>query len=87
MVSAGVCVDFSEIGRKTLLWEGRRTLLRRRRTEEADDVFYFFMTGMGWYINGRVISELARIGRHLVVRGCESAWCKRADMAGSAGVG
>ena len=44
------------------------------------------MIGMGWYINGRVISELARIRRDLVVRGCESAWCERADMAGGAGV-
>jgi hypothetical protein len=30
---------------------------------------------------------LARIGRNLVVRGGESAWCERADMAGGAGGG
>ena len=29
----------------------------------------------------------ARIGRHLVVRGGESAWCERVDTAGGAGVG
>jgi len=49
--------------------------------------FLFFMIGMGRWINGRVMSGLARIGRHLVVRGGESAWCERADMAGGAGVG
>ena len=86
-VAAGVCAGFSEIGGKTLLWDGRQTLLRRRPTEEADGVFYFFMIGMGRCINGRVMSGLARIGRHLVVRGGGSAWCERADMAGGAGVG
>ena len=37
---------FSEIGGKTLLWDGRQTLLRRRPTEEADGVFLSFMIGM-----------------------------------------
>ena len=50
-------------------------------------MFYFFMTSMGLYINDRVVSGLAQIGRNLVVRGGESAWCERADMAGGAGVG
>ena len=91
MVAAEVCVDFSEIGGKTLLWDGRQALLRRGRrrrpTEEADGVFFIFYGRQGRWINGRVMSGLARIGRHLVVRGGESAWCERADMAGGAGVG
>ena len=33
-----------------------------------------------------MMSGLARIGRHLVVRGGESAWCERADMADGVGV-
>ena len=36
---------FSEIGGQTLLWDSRRTLLRRRPTEEADGVFLFVMVG------------------------------------------
>ena len=50
-------------------------------------LFLFFYGRQGRWINGRVMSGLARIGRHLVVRGGESAWCERADMAGGAGVG
>ena len=77
----GVCAGFSEIGGKTLLWDGRQTLLRRRPT-----VFFIFYDRQWPMVNGRVMSGLARIGRHLVVRGGESAWCERADMAGGAGV-
>ena len=47
---------------------------------------FFFTIDIGWYISGRMVSELARIRRHLVVRGYESAWCECADMAGGAGV-
>ena len=43
VVAAGVRVDFGEIGGRTLLWDGRRTLLRRRPTEVADGVFLFFL--------------------------------------------
>jgi len=46
VVTAGVCAGFSEIGGKTLLWDGRQTLLRQRPTEEADGVFLSFMIGM-----------------------------------------
>ena len=48
--------------------------------------FFIFYGRQSRWINGRVMSGLARIGRHLVVRGGESAWCERADMAGGAGV-
>ena len=77
---------FSEIGGQTLLW-----CTANIASAEADGggrrCFFIFYGRQGRWINGRVMSGLARIGRHLVVRGGESAWCERADMAGGAGVG
>ena len=89
MVTAGVCAGFGEISGKTLLWDGRQTLLQQRLTEEADGVFFYDRHGLmdQWTSDVRTATS-DQIRRHLVVQGGESVtvWCEHVDMAGGARV-
>ena len=49
---------FSEIGGKTLLWDGRQTLLRRGRRRRPTVFFDFFMIGKA----DGLMDEVVKIG-------------------------